>query len=105
MELLAQLGDPLTLECVQAFLLMTWKEEGCNYSEQTWLHLGTFSFSVGQFLGHAIRVAFHLGPNPLSFRRRFNLPLSCCAHNASFIPHNPSHSTPTIRLTRMHLVE
>lgn len=47
MELLAQLGDHLTLECVQALLLMTWKEEGCNHSEQAWLHLGinTIDFS------------------------------------------------------------
>ncbi len=33
MELLAQLGDHLTLECVQSLFLMTWKEEGCDYSE------------------------------------------------------------------------
>jgi hypothetical protein len=45
MELLAQLGDHLTLECVQALLLMTWKEEGCNHSEQAWLHLGISPFS------------------------------------------------------------
>ena len=45
MELLAQLGDHLTLECVQALLLMTWKEEGCNHSEQAWLHLGISTIS------------------------------------------------------------
>ena len=39
-DLLAQLGDHLTLETVQALLLLTWKEEGCSHSEQAWVHLG-----------------------------------------------------------------
>src|SRR5271170_6360390 len=55
MQLLAQLGDHLTLECVQALLLMTWKEEGCNHSEQAWLHLGIIPRSEERRVGKECR--------------------------------------------------
>ena len=63
-DLLAQLGDHLTLETVQALLLLTWKEEGCSHSEQAWVHLGNRPFLFTELTeGYAIRVAYHLGLN------------------------------------------
>src|SRR5271154_1293999 len=42
---------------------------------------------------------------PAATLLEFHLPLSCRAHDASFVPYNASHSTSTIRLTRVRLLE
>jgi hypothetical protein len=41
MELLFRLRDHVTIEMVQALLMLTWKEEGCDRLQQAWLHMGT----------------------------------------------------------------